>query len=499
MGDKLLVVFTMFALSSSISAKGLSRGEHLNYKSINNIDEKCLILPAIPGGQYNKKDREQEKKLCDIDFYFDSTTALCPKTWSTSPSIMIYDIQESPSNSTKIAFETNECQKGKKQTGKKIAKFKNTMAEEKTSSTYSKSSLAYYHLARFFATSIQVPVAIYREIDASEHKKLSEKGLKLSPGGAIKYGWLGNLNAHQKKSQYPLAQSFFADTTDLVQGVLVKDSGEMIGPEIDGIGSEWGKKATLDFSNTPAFYALKQNKELTEAIDFTLKNYHEYLEAEAKKQKGGLFTRGNSEAYKKVLFLQKILPQINHNVMKIWMNDVTEIVILDTLLGQEDRHLNIDFKWIKYGLKNNQFEQKTLDDKRSFLDYQKIQNENPGYIIAQKIILNDNDAGLFPHFTNFFGETKLIEKIHHISKKNYFKILALSLDLKEKKDIYQYLKNDLSLSDKELLMMENNARYIAETLKAKCLDQTLHFDLYAPEELLSNSADREAKVSSCTL
>lgn len=496
---KTLVITGPLLIPWLISAKGLSSGESIHFKSINNTEEVCLKLPPIPGGIYSKKDTEQENKLCAIDFYHQANTALCPKTWSTSPSTMIYDTNESPTNKLKIDFENNECAQGKKNSGKKLAKFKNTMYETKTSSTYSKSGLVYYHLSRNFETSLHIPVAVYREMDAIEHLKISEKGAKLASGGAIKQGWLGNINAHQKKSQYNMADYFFANNTSLVQGVLIKDSGEQVGAEIDGIGSEWGKKATIDFSNTPAFMALKLSKPVEQSIQDTLKNYHEYLEAEAKKHKGGLFGRGNSEAYKKVIQLQKILPQLNVNIMKIWMNDITEIVILDTILGQEDRHLNIDFKWVKYSLKNDKFEQKTLDDKRSFVEYSKIQAENPNEIIAQKIHLNDNDAGLFPAFTNFFKDSKLIEKIHHISYKNYHKVISLQLDLKNKGEIYTYLKETLGLTEKELIMLQTNTDYVAETLKTKCLTNALYFDLNSPEDLLKKTTNSEAKVSSCTL
>lgn len=499
-----LMNLTMLSLGSlffptMINAGGLDQGTAVRFNSINNSEEICLKVLPIPNGKYSKKDLEQENKLCEIDFYFQSKTAICPKTWSTSPSTMIYDVSESETNPEKKDFEEKECLKGKKNSGKKIAKFKNTMYETKTSSTYAKSGLTYYHISRFFDTSIQVPVAVYREMDAIEHQKISEKGARLSPGGAIKYGWIGNISAHQKKSQYAMANYFFAHNTDMVQGVLIKDSGEMVGPEIDGVGSEWGKKATLDFSNTPGFMALKSLKPLDQAISETLANYHEYLEVESRKHKTGLFGKGNSEAYKKVLMLKKSLPQINPTTMKIWMNDLSEIVIIDTILGQEDRHLNIDFKWIKYSFLNNKFEQKTLDDKRAFTEFNNIQNENPNVIIAQKIILNDNDAGLFPAFTNFFKETKLIEKIQHISEKNYFKVLLLQADLKNQKEIYQYLKNVLALTEKELLMIKNNTDYVAETLISKCLNQTLHFDLQSPEDLLSKPLNQQAKVSSCTL
>ena len=122
-----------------IHATGLNQGTALRFNSINNTEEICLKILPIPGGKYSKKDLEQENKLCEIDFYFQPKTAICPKTWSTSPSTMIYDVSESETNPIKGDFETNECQKGKKNSGKKIAKFKNTMYETKTSSTYAKS------------------------------------------------------------------------------------------------------------------------------------------------------------------------------------------------------------------------------------------------------------------------------------------------------------------------------------------------------------------------
>lgn len=59
-----------------------------NYNSPNGIIESCIALAKLPMGHYKEGDLREEQKLCAINFN-DDATALCSKTWSTSPATIV--------------------------------------------------------------------------------------------------------------------------------------------------------------------------------------------------------------------------------------------------------------------------------------------------------------------------------------------------------------------------------------------------------------------------
>ena len=66
-------------------------GTITEYESYNKVSEKCVRISHIPGGNYSKADIRKESSLCGINFY-SKEVALCPKVWSTSAAVVIYDI-----------------------------------------------------------------------------------------------------------------------------------------------------------------------------------------------------------------------------------------------------------------------------------------------------------------------------------------------------------------------------------------------------------------------
>lgn len=488
--------FCSLILASNFTlAAPITKGELTYYKAPTS-DERCVILDKIPGGLYSKKDLELEKKLCAIDFHNTPDVALCAKTWSTSPGVIVYDVKST--QLSKEEFVNTICKMGKTKLAKKLAKFKTTMWEEKTSSTYHKSSLAYYHLSRFFETSLIVPVSIYREIDHSVHYDISLQGQKSSPNGAIKHAWNANVLAHQTKETYPRSDIFFNEDKTTVQGIMTKDSGDDVGPLIDGINSQWGKQSTLEFAETPAFMALKTNQDLDLAIKNVLDNYSSYIDKNLKKYSKGIFNRGNLEVVARLKEMKNGLPYITNLQMKSWMNELNEIMILDIILGQEDRNLNIAAKWYKYKITEDKITSDSIDDKILFSELNKIEKlENE--IIIQRIALNDNDAALLPGSTNFMRATQLIESIHHFNPHTYKKLLQLQDDFQKQTGTYQYLRDTLLLTKRELSILTDNIYYVTETLKKKCLANSLRFDLSTIKSTLEGKISSSASSTNCVL
>jgi len=134
---------------------GIARSGQFQGTVINHGKEQCIALNRFSqesGARYLPKDTDEEQKLCVVAFE-DKAIGLCPKTWSTSPGTIVYDIGKSKYNGNPSLFETEYCPKQRALKGKvegidKVASFKqsvNGQFHQRTSATYSQASPLYYH------------------------------------------------------------------------------------------------------------------------------------------------------------------------------------------------------------------------------------------------------------------------------------------------------------------------------------------------------------------
>ena len=105
------VLVCFVAAAGSAFATDQVAGETTTFTSPNGLEETCVRITPVPGGRYSGSDLKDEAEYCAIDFYA-TTVALCPKTWSTSPGTMVYDISEGPYANDRAAFERNACHEG---------------------------------------------------------------------------------------------------------------------------------------------------------------------------------------------------------------------------------------------------------------------------------------------------------------------------------------------------------------------------------------------------
>ena len=178
-----LTSFLLISFAGAVAASDAVIGTETTFASPNGISERCVQITPVPGGEYSNGDRKDETEYCSIDLYA-ADVALCPKTWSTSPGMMIYDITTGPYANDRAKFERNACKEGKSAkdlAGDSLAKFKVTMNAKGTSGTYSTSPLLYYHFARYFDMAVIVPVAVWRSMDVSAHNsEVARPGLSIS-------------------------------------------------------------------------------------------------------------------------------------------------------------------------------------------------------------------------------------------------------------------------------------------------------------------------------
>ena len=119
----------------------------------------CSMLPPLPGGITTET--VESDTLCNIDFS-STSVAICPKTWSTSPAALIYDLRDTSWAGKSGEFEAQVCPRGRKardEARAELAVFKHSMNGRDTRATYAPSSLLYSDLARWMGLRIYIPVA----------------------------------------------------------------------------------------------------------------------------------------------------------------------------------------------------------------------------------------------------------------------------------------------------------------------------------------------------
>ncbi len=444
-------------LPLAAAASDAVQGTETTFTSPKGTVERCVRIAPIPGGDYDKDDIEEEEGYCAIDFYAPAV-ALCPKTWSTSPGMMVYDISSGPYANDRAEFERNACKEGKSAKDlaeDDLAKFKVTMNQSGTSGTFSQSSLLYYHYSRYFGMDVKVPVAVWRTIDRTMHlTEVAEPGLAISghnQSARMNHeGWRYLVNADENPESYsPTDDIFTADRTQLY-GVLLSSPGSRYGSEINGTRkSGWGKGQNEDFQQTPAYLALRSPLPLVEAID-----------------------HGLSEGRKDRTIAKDLGKDVPPQQMAFWMRELSEIVLLDYIFSQQDRVGNIDFTPYYYWV-----EEGDLKHKKAKHHEPGDGDVPPGALLLRRTNLNDNDAGGRVQYANFAKSTQMLEKLRHFDGGVYRKLMALDADLQSQGPIYQWTATSLGLNDGQIQQIVKNTNLAAGILSESCRRGDLVFDL----------------------
>ena len=450
-------------------------GDRHTFTSPGGVAESCVALVKMPGGIYSDDDGAAEEALCSIDIY-DKNVALCPKLRSTSPGTFVYRIGEGPYAGNQKGFEAEVCPRGKivvKEADGPPAGFKVTMNARNTSGTFSTASLLYYHFARYLDASIHVPVSVYRSIDRLAHEqRVTARGLAHSAGKKslrMNHAAWKELDAVEKKPEaYPETDEIFTADRTRIYGVMMHVEGKRYGPEFNGTRkSGWGEGQNRDFQETAPFLALRSEKPLTEAI------------AE------GLSRASRDPALKKAM-RHGVPPQ----QMAFWMQDLTEITLLDFIFSQQDRIGNIDH--VDYWHWNEQGKVRRT----------KARGDQPPAEIAgldpvriKRTWLNDNDAGGKRRYANFTKKTGMLEKIRHYNPETWRRLMALDRDFMEKGLLYGYVRDTFGLTDAQFEQVVTNTHKAAEILRASCRAGNLRFDL-DPEMFFLNG-EVEAQQVDC--
>ncbi len=440
----LVLSFVSFSAWSQFDAS-TSRGTVMRqFSTPNNKQEICVIPQHSALGLYSKKDFDDEKELCSFDFHGLTEDrevkqmALCPKLNSTNPGVLIMEI---PENWSRNKFEAEKCLIDN-ELQKTEAKFKQTVT-----CSYTPSILAYYHFSRYLGGAGRVPVSVLRTMSRDRHYKVTQQGLigTRKIGGAIHKGW----NILKESHENSIPQALLHDISgDFLFGALqsnIKNEGKYY--EIIG-GGEYEQRYN-NFLKKDFYKQLQSSQDILEII-------------------------GSNQ-------FEKVAQPIS------MLKDATDMILLDTLLTQQDRMYNQHFKWSWIWLESGKIKTKRVEAKMNTKGIVTFSNEKEKAELAQfqsknavmikELIMKDNDCGVRARFyRNRMKEVKALDGIRHMSGKTYTAFLKLAQSLKNP-DMIAYLKNETLMSDADLKLIIQNVSEVETTLRSKCRSGILKLDL----------------------
>lgn len=448
-------------------------GRSTIHKSPGGVEEACIALHHIPGGVYSDEDVATELAFCAIDFY-DGDHALCPKVFSTSPGTFVYDISSGPFAGKPEAFEREQCASSspvKRGALGEPLSFKTTMNDRRTSATFATASLLYYHFARYLDAAVHVPVSVYRSMDRTVHaSRVTDPGVRLSKtrrGGVMNHaGWQVMARAMQNPGSYAAPGELFTPDRQQLYGVLLHPAGDRYSAEFNGTReSGWGVGQNQDFQRTAPFTALRSDRPLREAIE-------EGLEKASKNRK----------------LRQAMQHGVSPQQMVYWMQELTEIVLLDYIFSQQDRIGNIDYLNYWYWVEGGEVKREPAGGRAI---PPAIARFHP--LKLRRTQLNDNDAGGRVPYANYTKKTGMLESIRHFNPKTYRQLVALDKDFSSEGPLYQYLRTTFPLSERQRKQIVSNTSLAAGIVRDSCQSGRLRFDL-DPAKFLVAGQSTEKRV-----
>lgn len=394
------------------------------------VRELCVVPKKWPGAAYSNDDRKKESALCNYDFH--QNIGICPKYNSTNPGVLLIEPTEKYS---KEAIDASTCDL-KKMGLKTEAKFKQTIT-----CSYTPSILAYYQMSRILGGIGRVPVSVIRTMDLKTHAPLTQKAIQKfgNDPDAIAGGWRRLGQMHQSPRDFPQ----LVDTTlsQIYGGLSDNVKKEEIYHEISGRGSYSSRYQRF----------LKQKPFLKVASPKTLP----------------------------VIVGSREFTRVAQDVIQ--MKDVSDMVLLDTLLNQQDRIGNIHYKFFWYSINpsTNRIERSKsnaeLSDGQVVIPpEERRQMAGRSAVILKEMVLKDNDCGVSKD--NMMRAYSVLEKVRHMSYLTYRYFMAFDRALKNSAT-KEYFRTELLYSDKNFRELVDNSAKAKEILMNTCRSGKLMFDL----------------------
>lgn len=462
------VVIAMTLTSQSFATLRTSdvRGDRVEHAVVNRNPELCIIPTHLPGGKYDKDDIEDEKELCS--YSIGKNVAACPKEESTNPGVnfmypridkgiklsandlqsLVGQLQDDKYCDIKYTYKKKD---GTSETKgpKKLAKYKLS-----TSCSYAPSLLAYYHISRVLGDIVNVPPAVLRTMDLGRHIALGEEALqdlkeKKKSGELIDQTWGGLmsiLKAGEKADAKRREVIFTEDYKQSFGALQVNPTKEEKYSDFFNSGAD--RVAAFE-SNNAIFKELK-TRNLTVGKEFNQKNVQDMVE----------------------------------------LKDAADFILLDTIIGQQDRFGNIHY------IKKYYYETKDKEGNYDIKSKAKKEKIDPALqskaVEIKSLMLKDNDCGLSKE--DRIGKAGLLEDVAHMSPETYRRLLAFEkiIDQKEVQDIFLL---DYAFTKQNLSDLTKRLKAATKTVRDNCEAKKLRLDLSLDKHF--SKVDYEQTATDC--
>jgi len=439
------------------------------------IEPHCQVLPALPGSPPNLQvAHQQAAALCAIDFNSDSV-AVCPKTWSTSPAALIYDLRGTQWAGKAADFEAKVCELGSKARGQaaaELAVFKHSMNGGETSATYAPASLLYPALTQWLGMRVNIPVATLQEFPRQWYlQRVAQHGKAATEGKSsvrmLHAAWVATVATLSAPDNSTMTAEMLSANGESLWGVNLLFTGKRYGPEVNGTrASGWGKGQNRDFQQTAPYLLLRQDQALPEATATAI------------------------EMARKDPAMAKELPAaISTTQVQWWAGEIIEIVLLDYLLGQQDRIGNIDYQWRWFWVNGTHVESRPSHSSQTPEDLATLEP-----VRLRATWLNDNDAGVRTGYANFARLTRMLDGLRHFDPALYMRIKQLAEDFRNQGPVYQAIGTNYRIRSKELAGIARRLTEIEAVLTDACRAGALRWDLDATT-IIRGSASTPVDVS----
>jgi hypothetical protein len=428
----------VYSAGSDVSAAFVSNAARgrvtVPYTSPAGVREQCIAVKHFPGVEYDDDDLGDENELCKLDFYKipgasgeATPVALCPKMSSTFPGVEIYELD----GQDKTKYETALCKGQDNRPTSRIAKFKQSV-----SCCYTGSVLAYYHISRILGGALNVPVAVIRTMDVSQHAAIAKRGAAWSSSLNQKL-WnqvLGYDTAISKRDNY-----FSADSKTVFGAMSMNPKGEERYAEINQNSAD-PATARLNFLAKPQVQRVFQS--------------------------GSVGTVAPRDLPGSAQILQQ-------------MKDISDLVVVDHIMQQQDRFGNIHYQNYYYYLNpNGKIEKKRVKQQPNGAMDPK---PTPDAVLVKRMLLKDNDCGSRAGNPKAFTLDE-VKKLRHMNPRTYkgIRYLAQTWRAGVAKPFFQ---SESLLNTPDVLAHEGledfGARLlrVADVLYTNCKSGTLMLDL----------------------
>jgi hypothetical protein len=405
--------------------------------------EVCVIPKHFVGADYADKDAKVEEELCSIEVNTDA--AVCPKMNSTNPGLDIYSI---PPGFTPKQIEAADC---KVANAKKIAKYKLS-----TSCSYSPAILGYYHLSRILGRITNVSPAVLRTFDLQNHIALGRIALaKTAPSTLIHQTWsslMAQLTAGIKSSRRDFLLT--DDFTQSYGALSLNPTKEEFYKEFFNSGANNVARAVNFRDKNPIVALLARNADVSTFV-------------------GRSFTAEN---------IQKM----------VQLKDAADLIVIDTLMNQQDRFGNIHYIQSYYYLDTKELNQDGSASLKSSTKLTPQEATQVGAVQVKEMLLKDNDCGVAKQ--NIAKQTGLADHISHIDPNTYLRLLQLDA-AGDSAATKEFFLQGLVFTANDYVSVRKNLKDLANTLHQACLKGRLKLDL----DLRVHFSKQEIKAQRCDL